>query len=787
MLSLQLLSLVFLPTLQFTAAPPQRAERLLHLDSLKATIRIVDNTATTELEQVFINRGSVPAEETYLWPLPEGASVSDFQLWVDGKAQKAELLDKDKARGVYEDIVRTKRDPGLLEWAGLGCVRASVFPVPPRGEGRVKIKYTHTLSASANLFEYVLPVRLAALAPEGIRSFIIDGVLESQRALSSIYSPTHSLDLKQTGERGARFSYEGSGATRDKDFILTFIIPEREFGALLLTHRSPGADGFFTLAVTPRFDLGAASVQPKDVIFVCDTSGSMQGEKIEQAKKALSQCIGRLNTNDRFAIIRFSTEAESFSPNLLDSTKDNIDAARGWIQKIEARGGTNIDEALSTALKLKKSDGRLSMIFFMTDGCPTVGVTDIQQLIDRVKSNNVQNLRLFTFGVGFDVNTQLLDAIAKETRAEREYVRPQEDVEMKVSALFDKVGSPVLSNVSISCDGAEFYDIYPKQVPDLFKGSQLLLTGRYRGTGARTLKIAGTLGDASREWNYNINLPAVEERYDSIAPLWATRKVGFLMNEIRLRGQSKELLEEIKRLAREYNIITPYTSFLVVEDARRLSSARGIAPRDGRARADGVATADDDLLALGYTNNRDSLTRLEDFAKPSSGEGAVDKSKDAGDLAGATSNNPSLRPGRRQLGDTVPPAGGNPATTGPRPSGPTTPGGGGPSGPTTGPPGGAPAIRYVGGTVNDEKKLDTITEATKRFSKAVGSRVFQLINKVWIDTSFTEKDRERIVKIKFLSDDYFALLKKEPDLAACLSLGERVVVQCKGTFYEIEP
>lgn len=716
--------------------PPARG---LLLDSLKATIRITDTTATTEIEQVFLNRSQQPSEEVYLWPIPEGASVTDFQLWIDGKSQKAELLDKDRARGVYEDIVRSKRDPGLLEWAGLGCVRCSVFPVPPMGEGRVKLKYTNTVSSTANLFEYTLPTRLAAIAPSGIRSFVIDGTLESQRPLSGIYSPTHSLDVRQTGPGGARFSFESSGVEREKDFILNYLIPESEFGALFLAHRSPGADGFFTLNLAPRFDLAPAMVQPKDVIFVCDTSGSMEGAKIAQAKKALDQCIGRLAANDRFSLIKFSTEVDAFRPDLADVTKENLDAAREWVRKIEARGGTNIDDAISAALKVKKTAGRLTMIFFMTDGLPTVGIRDIPQLLKRVNANNTDGLRIFTFGVGYDVNTQLLDAIAKNTRADREYVRPEEDVELKVSALFDKVASPVLSNVSIRAEGAQWSDVFPRELPDVFRGSQILVTGRYRGQGPQKLILSGKLGSAEREWTYNINFPAVEERHDSIPALWATRKVGYLMDEIRLHGDSRELVEEIKRLAKEYNIITPYTSFLVVEENRRLSRARG----------EREASGDD--LALSDLESSDSKRKLEDLAKSSTGREAVENSKDAGGLAGATSNNPGA-------------------------SGPRSPGG-----PATPSAGGARAAQ------GDWGDRDNATEATKRISRNVGSRVFQNINNVWVDSSFTEKDRANIVNIIFLSEEYFKLLRNDASLAQCFALGSRLLVKSKGAFYEIVP
>jgi Ca-activated chloride channel family protein len=423
--------------------------------------------------------------------------------------------------------------------------------------------------------------------------------------------------------------------------------------------------------------------------------------------------------------VRFSTEAEQFRPQLCDTSKESLDAARGWIQKLEARGGTNIQEALDTALRISQQPDHIQMIFFLTDGLPTVGVTDKNQILASVRAKNTNNLRIFTFGVGFDVNTQLLDALSTESRAAREYVYPQEDVEVKVSALFDKVAFPVLSDVSIDGGAAGWFDVYPRALPDLFKGSAMIVTGRYRGAGKIPVRLSGKLGGARREYIYELHFPQVEEKYDTVPALWAGRKVGFLVDEIRLRGANPELIEEVRRLGREFNIITPYTSFLVVEEGRRLATARddrlGFLPA-GPETKDGAA---------------ESLKKFSDLDKQKSGEDAVELSlvTDLASNNGSTAQNAAPAAGRAALAG----------------------GGGG--------------------------KL----EATLRQNaRNVGRRVFININNVWVDSRFTDKDRAGIVKIKFLSDEYFALLAKEPGLSSCLALGTRVVVNCKGVFYEVE-
>jgi Ca-activated chloride channel family protein len=737
-----------------------RPGRALQLETLKATIRIRDAAATTDLELAFRNVNNAPAEETFLWPVPDGSSVSKFELWVDGKPQKAELLDKDKARGIYEDIVRRQRDPGLLEWAGYGCVRASVFPVPARGEGRVRLSYQTLMPASGGAFEYSLPLRMTAAAPQGVRSFVIDGSIESSRALAAIYSPSHNIDIRRSGDLAARFSFETNNTRLERDFTLAISPAEKEFGAMLLAHRD-GGDGTFSLVLAPRQDLASESIQPKDVIFVVDTSGSMAGEKIEQVKKALQQCVPRLNRNDRFSIIRFSTEAEAFRGALASPTKEMLEDASRWIQKLEARGGTNIDEALASALAIASprsveglppappSDGRLTMIFFLTDGLPTVGTTDVQSLLSIARERNRQGLRIFTFGVGYDVNTQLLDKLAGDSRAAREYVLPGQDVEMKVSALFDKVAFPALTDVSLSFDGAEVYDVYPKQTPDLFRGAQLVVCGRYRSEGKKTVRLSGALGNARREWIYELDFPRQTQRNDSLPVLWASRKIGFLLDEIRLRGSSREIVDEVRRLGREYNIVTPYTSFLVVEEGQRLSAARGITT-GGRAQLerlseDGRKVVDELRLDSFDDDAKESLKRIGYLSGKASGEDSVRDSMNSFELAsadGAEGKNTGL--------------------------------------------GSAPAagslVAFVRSGGNPEERGKMLARVLTR---NVGNRVFHRVDNAWVDSAFTEAQQKNLVKIAFLSDEYFELLHRAPEISACLALGTRVVVGFKGTFYEI--
>jgi len=731
------------------------------LQSVRATVRITDAAAVTEVEQVFRNFAPREVEEVYLYPLPDGAFVSDFALTIDGKPVKGELLDRDKARGIYEDIVRRRRDPALLEWMGKGCVRVSAFPVPANGEARVRLEYTSVLPTVAKAFEYRLPLSLAPVAPGGLRSLVFDATIEASGSLAAIYSPSHKVEVRRDGERRARATMEASEILPDRDLVLYVTPADGEFGFLPLFHRRSGEPGYFLALFSPRFDLEPDKIQPKDLVFVLDTSGSMSGEKMDQAKGALRQALARLRPADRFNLVRFSTEADSFRAGPVEADEENLAAARRWIGDLEARGGTNIDEGLARALAGRTEGGRLRLVLFLTDGLPTVGTTDEKEILSNVRSRNEAGTRVFVFGVGADVNTRLLDTIAEETRAAREYVRPEEDIEVKVASLLDKVSSPVLAGVTVTCAAADAFDVYPKKMPDLFKGGQLLVVGRYRGEGATAVVLTGRFGDAERRWVYDVSLPKNDEANDSVRAIWADRKVGFLLDEIRLRGSNSELIEEIRRIGREHGIVTPYTSYLVLEEGHRLADARGVRREafrfadvngDGALDAPSVLTGSDDFF-LGHIaagekksaeESEDALRRL---GRDVSGEAAVGGSLEARDRAGATS----------------------------APAGPTTPG----------------ATLRVGGAPGRASRLGFSDEAqagiaaNQLFVRRVGGKTFHLVGSVWVDASFTDKDREKVTKIAFLSPEYFALLAREPGLARYLALGDRVLVSWKGVFYEI--
>ncbi len=769
----------------------------VRLEQVRVVAKVVDGTATTELEQVFRNTGPVEREEVFLLPLPDDTVVSDLSMTVDGKIVKGEILDRGEARGVYESIVRSRRDPALLEWVGRSCVRLSAFPVPPNGEARVKVRYASVLPLAWGAFEVRVPLSLGPVARGSLKSLVFQAAVEFSRPIGAIYSPTHPVEVVRTGDRSARVSMEGSDVRADRDLRLLVAPAQEEIGLLFLAHRPAGEDGTFLALLSPRLDLEPSKVLPKDVVFVLDTSGSMEGEKIAQAKGALRDALAGLNPGDRFHLVRFATDAEAFREGPVPATPGNVEAARAWIDAFEARGGTNLGDALQRALAVPGEPGRLTMLFLLTDGLPTVGTIEEQTLLAEVRQRNVARARIFVFGVGVDVNTRLLDTLAEETRAAREYVAEGEAIDLKVASLVEKVSHPILSDPLLFLEGAETRDVYPKRLPDLFRGSPLVVAGRFRGEGAASLRLRGRFGDGEREWTYSVNLPAVEARNDSIRATWASRKVGYLLDEIRLHGENTELVEEVKRLAREHGIVTPYTSYLVREERRRLSST-WTGPRSAGVAAgttpppDRGSPSDLGNLPRGSTGGWTAGRRVEEGGATAAGVGAtgtptaapatpdglpvrepIDREAD-GVGVGSTGHYGLAASGGKAVEESLEAKRLKEETVGDTTGGFSRTHYGAAFG----------GRRAAGGSSGGRSGRPV--EALQSSVRRVGAKVFHLVASVWMDTAFTEQDREKIVPVAFLSEEYFALLAREPDLAPVFALGPRVLVGWKGKFYEVK-
>ncbi len=570
--------------------PPSLSIKYHHVD-----IKIDNQVAQTAVDQIFINNHHRDIEGTYIFPIPTDASISKFSMFVGGEEIKGEILDKDEARKIYQDIVRRKRDPALLEYFKDGMFKASVYPIPAHGETRIKLYYSEVLKLNGGICGYRYTLATEKFSRDPLKSVKVTVKINSKIPIKSIYSPSHNVRIEKEDDHHARVTYVEENTRPDKDFFLYYTVSEEDIGFNLLPFEDEDHQGYFLAMISPQVEVAADKTSSKNIVFILDTSGSMKGEKIRQAKGALSFCLNSLNEGDRFNVIDFDDQVTTFETDLVRAGQENVREALTFVDKREAEGGTNINDALITALEQIEDASGASFIIFLTDGLPTVGQTDINTILANVKGANRSSTRIFVFGVGYDVNTRLLDRLAQDNHATSDYVRPSEDIEVKVSGFFKKVSYPILTDIRLSFPDVEVYNLYPQEFPDIFKGSQLLVLGKYKGEGTTKATLSGSALGSDRKFRYEVDFTP-DHRNDFIPRLWATRRIGYLISELRLHGQNEELVDEVVRLSKKYGIITEYTSFLVDADYRL--AAHELAPQATKKFAESSV----DMVGAGAVN-----------------------------------------------------------------------------------------------------------------------------------------------------------------------------------------
>ncbi len=531
---------------------------------VRATVE--GSVATTHVEEVFRNNTARRLEATFVFPIPRDAALTDFAMFIDGKRQSGQIVEAEKARRIYRDIVRRMRDPGLLEFMDCGLLKMRVFPVEPRSPVKVEVSYTHELPFDSGVYEYTFPMRTGHKASKVLKDMTVTVEISSRQPIKSVYSPSHQLGISRKDDHHAVAGFEEVGAKLDRDFQLFYAVGKKDFGLNLLTHRPEGEKGYFALMIAPRVEISDREVMPKDVCLVIDVSGSMnQQDRIASAREAVKFCLQALNPKDRFALATFSTAVEVYGDGLQDATPAGVRKAVEYVDGLEAQGGTALCAATLKALEMAPEGDRPYMVILATDGEPTVGITEPEEIIAAVEDANRRNVRVFTFGIAEDLNVRLLDRIAEVTRGYREYVAPGREVELKISSFFRKVSHPVLANLELDFGEVQVSDVYPPELPDLFRGGQVVAFGRYSGHGNVAVGLRGTMGE-EKKFTYDATFPKVSQDNGFLPQLWAQRKIGYLLDQMRLHGDSKELEDEVVRLSRKFGIPTPYTSYLVLED-----------------------------------------------------------------------------------------------------------------------------------------------------------------------------------------------------------------------------
>jgi Ca-activated chloride channel family protein len=536
----------------------------LRVASHKVEVTVDNQIALTRVEQVFANDHPATLEAHYVFPVPKGASIIDFSMTVNGKLVRGELLEKERARSIYEGIVRQSKDPGLLEHVGANLFRVRVFPVLPNTQQKMEMTYVERLSYDGGSCRYVYPL----LVPGGAKSTKADDFrfrwrLASAVPIKDVACVTHPADVARQGEATAEVKFSGQQIDLSKDLEITYRIERALSGMDLVAHRPKAdEDGSFLLLLTPQAN---APRLPKDMTFVFDTSGSMEGPRIKQAKAALKFCLSKLQPDDRFNVLSFASVVTSFESDHVAATDEAKARATRFVDALDASGGTNINGALLRALEHQTPTGRPHLVLFLTDGEPTSGETRADVIVRNVVAANRAGVRIFAFGVGDELNRGLLEDLADATRGVVEFVSDKENIEEKVSRLQKKIGTPVLSELEIDWGQAEVSAVYPKGPGDLFAGTQLALTGRYRKSGSFEVTLKGRAGDRKVEIQQKVTFPDRVDVAPALPYLWAMRKIAALLDDIRRNGHNTEVVAEVIALSKQYRIATPYTSFLVLE------------------------------------------------------------------------------------------------------------------------------------------------------------------------------------------------------------------------------
>lgn len=708
------------------------------IKELDVHARLVDQIARVQVSQTFVNTCGVQIEAQFVFPLPYDGAIDALTLLVDGKEFPAKLLPAAEARSRYEAIVRSNRDPALLEWIGTGMFQTNVFPIPPGAERKITLTYNQLLRKDHGLTDFLFPLSTAKYTGKPLEKLNLQVAIDSSTDIKNLYSPTHPVDIQRPDIKHAIVKWSRQNDVPASDFRLMYDVGTGPLSARVISYRpTESEDGYFLMLASPPV-AGMNGERPqKTVMFVVDKSGSMSGKKLEQAKSALKFVLNNLREGDLFNIVAYDSAVESFRPELERYNDETRKAALGFAEGLHAGGGTNIYGSLTTALTHLKDSSRPNFVLFLTDGLPTIGETGESKITAAAKGANGVRARMLPFGVGYDVNSRLLDKLARENFGLSEYVRPEEDIEAHVAKVYNRIASPVMTDVAVNFefdavrteDGPPINRQYPASVVDLFEGEQLVIVGRYKKPGVSKVSISGKVGTEAKKFDFPADFTAKSQdaSFAFVEKLWATRRIGEIIDQIDLHGKNPELVKELVELSTKHGILTPYTSFLADEN----SGVRSLAVHESLERA---------------RSNLDSLSIAE-------GKAGVAQRASKGGFQNAT-NAP------------------------------------------------APAAGFGGAAYRDIqsdkevklkglKQVQNETVYARRLPEAAGGKPGrQLLVTPETAQMDLEKDKAQIKTVERFSDDYFALVKAntvaENQLLSLQEEGDELLVKLRGQAYLVK-
>jgi Ca-activated chloride channel family protein len=728
--------------------------------SVDVQTSIKDQAAKIQVSQVFRNTGSTTLEAQFMFPLPDDASISGLTLLVDGKELAGRLLKKEEARAIYEDIVRRQRDPALLEYMGQGMFQTSVFPIPAQAERTVEIRYSQLLKKENGLIDFLLPIGSTKHSSKPVETLNVTVRVEASDQIKTVYSPSHQLEIQRPDNTHAVCKMTLHNAYSPDDFRLFYGTVNGLVGMNVISYRpSDSDDGYFVLLASPEVKSAVAARTEKTMVFAFDKSGSMSGKKIEQAKEALKFLINQLKPGDTFNVIAYDSAVESFRPELQRADEATIKAALGFADGLYAGGSTNIDGALQTALKMLNDPKRPSYVLFMTDGLPTVGEMNELKITANSKQVNAVNARVFSFGVGFDVNARLLDRLSREHRGQSVYVRPNENIEAHVANLYTKIGSPLMTDLAVNMEfdkaippgsATPISRTYPRRLTDLFQGEQLVWVGRYKFGGPIKVTLSGSVAGEQRSFAFPATLVerSLDESNGFVEKLWATRRIGEIIDELDLKGHNHELIDEMVHLSIRHGIITPYTSFLADERVHLADRAENA--QRGASLASSSLSRTDGKKGVEQRAFKGRL-QAADSSPAAGGFGAGNGGGAGGGLGGLSGGARARKPMSEKDADSLKKFN---------------------------------AAKGQAVVTQDEEGEVQVLEAVRN----VGQKTYFRKNNQWEDSTVTPEQAKNAIRVTQYSKEYFELASAHGGtLAKYLAFDEPVLVNLGTKTYQIDP
>ncbi len=751
---------------------PEPPPAIYKIKQLDVQARLVDQVAQVRVSQSFVNTGSQQLEVSFVFPLPYDGAIDQMTLMIDGKEYPAKLLGADEARRLYESIVRKNKDPALLEWMGTGMFKTSVFPVPPGATRTVSLRYSQICRKQEGLTDFLFPLSTAKYTSHAVESVDVRLTIESQEAIKNVYSPTHAVQIQRPDGRHATVTYSVKNEVPGSDFRLLYDVGRETVSTRVLSYRPSGdQEGYLLLLASPKIQASDKNQAKKTVVFVLDRSGSMSGQKIEQVRSAMKFVLNNLHAGDLFNIVAYDGEVQAFRPELQRYNDATRRDALGFVEGLFAGGSTNIDAALRAALGQLQDSRQPSYVVFLTDGLPTTGVTNERAIAEAARLANKVRARLFTFGVGYDVNSRLLDTLVRDGHGQSFYVRPNENIEENVSRLYRRIESPVMTNVKVEFAfdemrteaGPPVTQVYPKGTFDLFAGEQLVLVGRYKKFGAAKVVVSGSVDGKTQKFTFPAKLVerSSDESLAFIEKLWAVRRIGEILDELDLKGKNDELVKELVELSTRHGILTPYTSFLADENTRVHDLTVNTREAGRRLQSLGDASGVSGVAQRAYKGQMQRAQQAptaehlasQSFKKDSDAMGMM--------MAPAASMMPGMA------------GSGRPAKA--RPAAANLGGMGGVSATP-------PTEPAIGGGAAREMK------AAEQTVRNVGNRAFYRRGGQWVDSTLTETQQQKATRVKQYGKEYFDLAQRHGrSLSQYMVFDEPVLLNVEGRAYLIEP